>query len=172
MVKVLERIAATLNTLRSGGITEVIKLTGAQVGVDGAAYSANDVLGDKAPISIEAVRSFSGTGIIHSVTLQDLSKQDAETDIIFFDALPTGTTFTDNAAIDVADEDLPKVIGTVNIAASDYCDFADSSVATVKGINLPIKSSDNSKIYVCLVTRGTPTYVADELSITIGILQD
>jgi hypothetical protein len=168
----LARIATILSNLKSGGYTDIIKITGAQVGVDGATYGSGDVLGDKCPIKIEAAKSPFGTGIIHSVIIQDLSKQSGALDIVFFDSNPTATTFTDNAALDIADADLPKVIGVVSVLASDYAAFNDNSVATVKGISLPVKSLSSNNLWIAVVSRDTKTYVADELSIAISILQD
>lgn len=172
MIKELQQIAKNLLNLKVGGVTNIVKLTGAQVGVDGAAYGSGDVLGDKCPIKIEAVRSQSDTGIIHSVIVQDLSNQSGAIDIVFFDSNPSSTTFTDNAALDINDADLPKVIGIVSVVAADYKSFADNAVATVKGIALPIKSLSSPNLWIAVVSRDTKTYVADELSIAIGILLD
>jgi hypothetical protein len=170
----LKQILARLMNLQVGGFTEVYKVTGAQVGVDGAAYASGDLLGDQSPILIKPLRSQTGTAILQSITIQDLSKQSLAIDVVFFDANPSTTTFTDNAALDIADADITKVIGVVSIVAGDYAAFADSSVATKSNIGLTLKSlaSPTTGIYFCLVTRGAPTYVADELSIQFGILQD
>jgi hypothetical protein len=172
MIQELKNIFRALVNLRTGGVTTLIKVTGTQLGVSGAAYGSGDVIGDTSPISIEALRDFSQTGIIHSVIIQDLSAQSGALDIVIFDSNPIATTFTDNAPLDVADADLPKVIGTINVVASDYVSFADSSVATVKGVNLPVKSLASQYLYIAVVSRDTKTYVADELSIVLGILQD
>ena len=155
-----------------GGNSTIIKVTGANVGVDGAAYATGDTLGDKSPIMIAPGRVIGGTGIIHSVTVQDLSKQSIALDVVIFDANPTGTTFTDNSALDIADADLPKVIGIVTITAGDYAAFNDSSVAHVRGLSLPFQCISSTSLWFALVTRGSPTYVADELSIAFGVLQD
>lgn len=175
MTTLLQKILTALFNLKTGGITNVVKLTGAQVGVDGAAYGSGDVLGDKAPIKIELVRGINGTGILQSVIIQDLSAQSGALDVVVFDSNPTATTFTDNAALDIADADLPKVIGVVSIVAGDYDSFVDNVVATKNGIGLPIKSiASNTEpvLWVALVSRDTKTYIADELSVALGILQD
>lgn len=113
---------------------------------------------------------------MQSLIVQDLSAQSGALDIVIFDSNPTATTFTDNSALDIADADLPKVIGVVSIAASDYDSFADSVVATKTGIGLPIKSiagnTTSGQLWICPVSRDTKTYVADELSLAFGVLQD
>jgi len=173
MDTLLKNIWATLRGLKSGGFTNVVKLTGVQVGVDGAAYGSGDVIGDKSPIEVELVRGDWESGILHSVVVHDLSKQSAALDVVVFDSRPSATTFTDNAALDIADADLPKVIGVVSVTATDYAAFNDNSVATKTAISLPIKNnSGTTKCWVAFVSRGTPTYVADELSVSFGVLQD
>lgn len=157
-----------------GGHTVVIKVSGANVGADGAAYSAGDLIGDQSPISIpKAARTKYGTGVIHSVTVYDKSKAAVELDIIFFDSRPTATTFTDNAALTLGDADMEKIIGTVTVGSGDYVSFALSAVGTKTAINLPFKClTSDGTIYAAILTQGAPTYVADELSIAIGIFQD
>lgn len=173
MIQILQSIWATLTNLKSGGFTTVYKLTGAQVGVSGAAYASGDVLGDQCPIKVELVRGKYGTGIIQSVITQDLSNQSGAYDIVVFDSNPTATTFTDNSALDINDADLPKVLGVINVAAAEYDAFADSVVATTLNQQLAIKAAtDSPNLWIALVSRDTKTYVADELSIAIGVLQD
>lgn len=157
---------------KSVGITTIVKKTGANVGADGAAYASGDLIGDQSPITLAAARVSGGSGIIHSITIKDLSKQNAALKVVIFDSNPSGTTFTDNAALDVADADIDKIIGWVDIAAADYISFADSSVAHIKGLSIPFLASGSVNLYFCIISNGTPTYVADELSIAFGILQD
>lgn len=168
-------IIRALKDLKTGGITKIVKLTGAEVGVDGATYGSGDVLGDKCPIEVEMFRSSSvgyGTGVIHSVITGDLSKQSGAYDIVVFDSNPTATTFTDNAALDIAEVDLPKVIGIINVVAADYASFSDNSVGMTVNLGRPIQSILGGSVWIALVSRDTKTYVADELSISFGILQD
>lgn len=160
--------------ISTGGITTVKKITGAELGVDGAAYTSGDTLGDQSPIEITDVfRSDpnGNTAILQSITVQDLSKQSLPIDIIIFDSNPTNTTFTDNAALDIADADLPKVLGVVSVVATDYAAFNDSSVATKNNIGLTLQGNHTS-IWIACVTRDAPTYVADEVSLVLGFLQD
>lgn len=169
----LDKLSKLFN-LQAGGFTEAVKVTGAQIGVTSASYTSGVTLGTTAPIKIEPLRTQTGTGIVQSVVLQDLSNQSGAIDVVFFDSEPTATTFTNNAALDIADADLTKVIGVVNITSSDYATFADNAVATVSTLGIPIKSlkSNTLNIWIALVSRDTKTYVANEISLIIGILQD
>lgn len=162
---------------RVGGATGIVKKTGAQVGVSGAAYATGDVIGDLSPITADVFRmegnaNVPASGVLQSIIIKDLSKQSLALDVFIFDANPSATTFTDNSALDIADADIDKVIGVVKIEASDYFASNDSSVAVKSGIGLPMSTATGTKIWFCLVSRGAPTYVADELSISFGVLQD
>ena len=175
MTQELNHILARLFNLQVGGFTYTHKLTGAQIGVTSATYSSGVTLGTTAPISCELLRGQTGTGVLQSIVIQDLSKQNGAIDVLFFDSNPSSTIFTDNAALDIDDADLPKLIGSISITSSDYASYADNSVATKSNLGLTLKSlntSAQSKIWVALVSRDTKTYVANEVSIAIGILQD
>lgn len=135
------------------------------------AYTAGDNVGGK--MSLTPVAMEPRTGTIMSVTVADLAKQSAAIDILLFDSDPSATTFTDNAALDVADADLLKAIGVIRVAANDYVGLADNSVACVKDINLPFKLSGTDTLYATMVTSGTPTYAAaTDLTLTFGIQMD
>lgn len=157
-----------------GGNTSVIKLTGANVNAAGATYTANDIVGDgtNAIELTAAMRVTSGSAVLQTVIIHDLAIQDAELDIYFFDADPSNGTYTDQAALDIHDTDMTFCVGSVNVAAGDYKDAADSSVATVKSIGLAMASAATDDLWVIFQTRGTPTYVADCLSATFVFLQD
>lgn len=146
----------------------IVKISGATVGVDANAYSSGDLLGTK--LTLSSVLPFANNEpYLFDVVVQDLTAQKSALDVILFDADPTGTTFTNNGALDIADADLPKIIGVVSVAATDYVDFADSSVACVSKV-IAVNPASGKNLYACLVARGTPTYAANELSIAFGFL--
>ena len=149
----------------------VVRLSGAQVGVDGNIYASGEGMGGKLTLS-NAIRVAAGSGLLQSITIHDLSNQKGALDVIIFNADPSGTTFTNNAALDVADADLIKIIGYVSIYASDYISFADNAVATKSGLAMPVDIAAGRDLYACVVSRGTPTYTANELGIVFGFLQD
>jgi len=169
----VERLIKSVQNAKVGGVTSIHKITGAQLGVSGAAYASGDVLGDLSPIEIpNFVRNAGGTGLVQSLVINDLSNQSGAIDVVFFDSEPTATTFTDNSALDIADADLPKVIAVVSVTSANYKAFADNCVAILSAIGFPIQSLDNNSIWICPVSRDAKTYVADELSLTIGVLND
>lgn len=166
-------IQTALKNLKVGGVTTIVKKTGAEIAVVSGTYATGEVLGTTSPIKCEVVRGKGvGSGILQSVIIKDLSAQNGILDVVIFDSNPTATTFTDNAALDVADADIDKIIGVVSIVAADYASFADNSVATKTGIGLPLLALTNDAVYIALVSRDAKTYVNNELSISLGILQD
>lgn len=135
-------------------------------------YASGDLIGGLLTFA-NAARVAAGSGTIQGVVIGDLAKQDSAIDIVFFNANPDGTTFTDQAALDIADADIPKIIGVMKVLASDYSDFNDNSVATKAPFGLPFKLASGTSIYACLVCRGTPTYAsASDLTPKVKIYQD
>lgn len=155
----------------NGKTALVVKLSGAQVGVDGNIYASGDLMGGKLTLS-NAIRVAAGSGILQDIVVQDLTNQKAALDVVLFDSDPSTTTFTNNTALDVSDADLVRIIGHVSILASDYISFADNAVATKSGLAMPVDVAAGRNLYACVVSRGTPTYTANELGIAFGFLQD
>jgi len=133
-----------------------------------APYSAGDLLGTLLTCAASRV---AGQGfVIFDATVTDLGKQNQPLDIVFFDGAPSATTFTDNGALDVADADLPKVRGYVNLGTANYCDFSDNSVASDR-VDRAVNPASGT-LWYCAVTRGTPTYGTADLTISLGLLRD
>lgn len=150
------------------------KIVTATPAVDTNIYASGDLVGTKITLT-SATRVATGRGRVVSVTLVDQAKQSAAIDVVFFNADPSGTTFTDNAALDVADADALKFAGHVSIVAGNYAAFADNSAATVavSGMGIAVQPTDGQTLYACLVSRGTPTYAAaTDLKLSVGIIQD
>ncbi|MCR4341026.1 MAG: hypothetical protein NUW01_14185 [Gemmatimonadaceae bacterium] len=138
--------------------------------ITAGAYAAGDALGGL--LTFEgATRQENLTALLLGVTILDLAKQDAQFDLVLFNQ--TFTPTTDNAAFDPTDADLAHVIGHVQIAAADYADFNDSSIATVTGVNLPIHVTGSVNLYGQLVNRSTPTYATtSDLTVILYLMQD
>jgi hypothetical protein len=149
----------------------IVKVSGASVAVNGDIYAPGDLLGTKLTLS-NALRVTGGSGLLQSITVQDLSNQKSALDVVIFDANPDTTTFTNNAALDVSDADVIRIIHTVSFLASDYISFADNAVATKSGLAMPVAVAAGRDLYACVVSRGTPTYTANELGIAFGFLRD
>lgn len=148
-----------------------ISITGVFPTVDTAgAYAAGDLIGGKLTFDAIGYGDEWG-GLIQSLCIADRAKQDANLDIVIFGQDPTGTTFTDQAAFDVADADLLKIIAVVPLTS--YKDFADNSFAGVSGLAVPFLADESNQIYVAVVSRGAPTYVAaNDLFLTIGTVRE
>lgn len=131
-------------------------------------YSAGDLIGGL--LTFTDALGERRSGVVLSVILTDLAKQSSNIDVIFFDSNPTNTTFTNNAALTIADADLTKVVGALSLTT--YIALADNSFAYANSVNLVIKQTAGKDLYACLVARGTPTYAVGDLSLRVGILQD
>lgn len=169
----IERLIKSVQNAKVGGVTTLIKVSGTDIGVSGAAYGSGDVLGTTAPIQLKNfVRGDSGTAAIQSLIVQDLSNQSGALDVVFFDSNPTATTFTDNSALDIADADITKIISVVSITSANYKTFNDNCVAVLSGLSIPIQSLSGNSLWIAVVSRDTKTYVANELSLVLGIYND
>lgn len=138
--------------------------------ITAGAYSANDAVGglltfaDVTPVGTAGPNG----AILGSVIISDLGKQNAILDLVLFKATFTATT--DNAAFDPSDTDILNCIGYVQV--SSYASFNDSSLGTLRNINLPIPATADGKIYGQLVTRTAPTYTAtSDLQITLEVIK-
>jgi hypothetical protein len=131
------------------------------------AYTAGDLVGGKMTFA-NVIRAASESSILRQVIITDLAMQSAELDLILFDADPSGTTFTDNAAFDIADADLVKIIGILTLAAADYAAFVDSSAGIITS-QLGIVPASGTSLYGALVTRGTPTF-AGTTDVTVRLV--
>ena len=151
-----------------GGITKISEFTPT---LDTNAYASGDAMSSSAAIiSAASSATPAKSGMIQSVIVTDLAKQDAAIDLIFFDADPSSTTITTNTALTVDDADLPNIIGVVQVTA--YADFADNSVGFATNLAIPYVADSNGRIYAVPVCRGTPTYAVGDLNIRVGLLLD
>lgn len=145
----------------------IVKIAGSVVDAGSTtAYSAGDLVGTKLTLS-DVWQVAHKEPILTNITVQDLAEQNAALTVLIFDANPSATSFTDNAELDIADADLPKVIAAIPIAATDYVGLKDSSVATVFNVAVCVPNNGDD-LYACIVTSGTPTYGAHDLSIAFG----
>jgi hypothetical protein len=134
------------------------------------AYAANDCVGGLMTFALAAKSTGRGF-VVHSVVITDKGKQNAALKLILFDSNPSGSTFTDNAAITIVDADLIKVIGVVDVTS--YTSFADNSVGVAASAGLACKLASGTSLYGVLFTTGTPTYTAtSDLTVRLGLLQD
>ena len=132
-------------------------------------YAAGDALGGRLEFAAAAREAAAG-GTITKVVIVDEAQQLAPVDLVLFDQAFTATA--DNAPFDPTDADLANCIGYIDVAATDYADFTDNSVAAkASGLRMPFDYVlDGTVLYGQLVVRDTPTYVAiDDLTVMITV---
>jgi len=141
--------------------------------VTAGAYHANDCIGGKLTLA-NAARAAAGSGLIYTLTVQDLAAQNAILEIYIFNADPSNGTYTDNGAVDIHDTDMGYCIGRIDVATSDYKSLADNSMAFPKDMRaIPFKLASGTSLYAIIRTTGTPTYAAtSDLKLVFGILRD
>ncbi len=145
---------------------QVGKVLSAVPVVTAGAYSANDAVGQLLSFS-DAVRRPGGHAVVRSLTLTDLTVTANVLRLWLFDEQPA--TIADNAAFDVSDADLFKVVGVIAIPAASYLIATDNQVAMVLNVGL-VYTLPGTTLYGQLMCTETPTYasVAD-LTVTLGI---
>jgi hypothetical protein len=138
-------------------------------------YASGDVVGgsSNALEFANAVRVAGGSGMIQSILLLDKTAAVRQPfDLLFFDRQITAQA--DQAPVAISDADMAYCLGIVSIGAYNvaFPATALNSISTLTNVGLPIVCNGTS-LYVVMVTRGTPTYVASsDLTLTLCILQD
>lgn len=144
------------------------KVSGSDVGVNSTTYADGDLVGTK--ITLTDIIPQRKGGILQTIVLHDLDAQDASLLFIIWDLNPASTAFTNNSVLDIADTDLPNVVAKVRISNLDYDDLSDNSIGEVDNLSIPLKGA---RLYAALVSDGaTPTYTANGLSMSLGLLVD
>lgn len=161
-------IAAGENLIGLVGASDIVVTIAPTVAAE--AHSAGDLLFDSTAIA-NAVRANGGTAIVQSITITDLGDQKAAMTLVFSDAETDFGTL--GGVPDPDDTEILGVLGTVDVAATDYVDFGANSVATIKNIGMLVKAgAATTSIYVAGITKGTPTPAStSDLKIKIGLLR-
>lgn len=144
--------------------------------VDTGAYATGDLIGGKLTFT-GALRNTTNAGYITSVLITDLAAQSADLELVLFSTNPTGTTFTDQAAFDVADADVTKIVAVIALGSTSRFNFNDNGVKYLGSLAIPLgvtpANTAGTIIYGALVSRGTPTFAAStDVSVVLGISQD
>lgn len=132
-------------------------------------YAAGDALGLMVTFANTA-RVAGGGGTITKVVVIDEAGQLAPIDVVFFNQTFTATA--DNAPFDPSDADMANNIGYIDVAATDYADFVDNSVAAkTSGLRMPFDYDlVGTSLFAQMVVRSTPTYTAtDDITIKITV---
>lgn len=137
-------------------ITDFVTLAGLNTDI----MASGDALGTK--------NLFSGipkSGVIHSIVVADAAGQTANLDVYFFSGDIAGTA--NNAPFDPTDIEIKTSLGVVLV--DTWKVNSDNSIGSVDNIGLPY-AAPSGILYFQLVTRGTPTFVAQDISIRLGIV--
>jgi len=119
--------------------------------ITAGAYSANDVIGGR--------MQFPGltVGTLQAITITDAASQHVAYNLFLFESQPTN--ISDNAALDIADADLPKIIYDDAFATTTRQAFNSNSMHRLYNLDVPLWATGDS-VWGFLSTTGTPTYAA------------
>ena len=119
--------------------------------IETSAYDIDDLIGEKIEFS-DALPRTRDSGIIQSVIITDLAKQNAVMDVAFFTADPGNTTFTDNEALAIDDADLVNLIGVAKVA--DWISFNDNSRGQAFNLpGMPFVLVAGTSLFAALISR-------------------
>lgn len=163
----------TTGTPRFGQHRTAIKST--PVVGTGVAYASGDVIGTKLTLA-SAVRVSGGTGRLMAVTVSNLASVASGAiplRLWLFDADPSGSTFTDNAALNIVDADLPKVIGVVTLPTGSFTATA-GEVWSVGNLWQDFKLASGTSLFAVLESRGAVAANAgvSDWQVTVVLEQD
>lgn len=132
-----------------------------------AAYTAKDNIGGLMNLALPKGHQ---AGIVQTLTLSDAAAQSKEIDVVFFNANPSATTFTDNAALDIDDTDLKRICGIATVTASDYKAFNDNVAASINP-SIAFRLNNTSVLYFAMVDRGAYDAAATtDLGLTLQVI--
>lgn len=130
------------------------------------AYTSGDCMGGL--ITLAAVARISGGGgLLSTIYLNCKSLQTLAIDAIFFNANPSASTFTDNAAVAIAAADFDKIVAVAHI--TDWTALGTPSFAQAT-VNKVFKLASGTTAYLALVARGAITLAStsDLTAVAVG----
>lgn len=157
---------------------DVIHKVEVNVTVAAATYTAKDALHTGAILLTGCFQGHNHGGELCTITVIDQAENTTNggLNLIFFSANPSGSTITAEADIDFLDADLDSYcLGFATVAAADYIDFADNSIACVRNVGLHMQTDlpNDRNLYMVVRAVGTPTYAATtDLRIKLFFRQD
>lgn len=174
MRKFLLLIALFITNIASADVVVINKTRQVEATptISTSAYASGDLIGTKMTLT-GATSASVPNGTIVSVELIDKDAEAANVEVVFFDANPSNTTFTDNAAFAPTDADAANIICVREVQKH----FAFSTNGVSEAQNMApcpfYLGGTNTTIYAAIVSRGTPTYTStSDLTLRVGIFQD
>lgn len=125
---------------------DVVEITVTPTVSTSPAYAINDCIGGKLTFANAALVS-AGWCRVTGIQVIDLDKDMPACILTLFTADPSTTTFTDNAALDVADADMDKIRKTQAIV--DWTGYADNAICSVD-VDVMCKLASGTSLYGCL----------------------
>jgi hypothetical protein len=153
-------------------------LTAVTPNIQTSAYATGDVIGELMEFE-GAFREVKGSGHLTGVTISDKAAQAVDLELWLFFKEPENSTFTDNSAIAVSDNDIASGViilsfgsATRFTSANNIIHYSGNQLHPVFG-RVGDRNSTSSSLWGVLVSRGAPTFgSAADLTITLGIAQD
>jgi hypothetical protein len=171
-IVVLLAVGLSLPAFADTGIIGRTKLISSAQTVTATAYEALDLVGAKITLT-DAARPETGTGIIQNVIITDLAAQSGSYDVVFFNADPSATTFTDEAALDIADADLTKIVCVVPVTSTAVANDNGVSFANNVGCAFALANLAGEDLYAAIIARSTPTFAGtSDVTLKVTIFQD
>lgn len=153
----------------SGGVTLSRAATSISVDaqVQAALYATGDLVGEKLTFA-NAVPVSGGSCYVRGATIRDQAFNppgNSAYDLVIFNSDPTGTTFTDNAPLDIADADMAKILTVIRfggVGGVDHFPFVDNviNVAATDQLGDLLIASGSTSLFGAVVARAAPTYAA------------
>ena len=150
-------------------LTAGVSVTPTNPTTTSSAYASGDVIGSALSFT-NVVPANGGLGRIETLIIRDYmnTPQNAALELWLFDSAPSGIA-SDNAAWNVSDADLPKVVAV--LTSGPYYAGSVNAVSFRTGISSVFKCGSSSRdLTGYLVSRGTPTYGADATSLGVTIV--
>lgn len=134
--------------------------------LDTAQYAAGDLLADTQLLRASVGRAGQSV-LIEDIKIQDDSDQGQDLDILFLNA--NTSLGTENSAPNISDANIAAaVLAGVAFVAADYKDLGGARLAEKHNINIPLYLADGGSLYIGAISRGTGTYAASGLIVTVG----
>ncbi len=151
-----------------GGVTNAITATRQTLVVSTSAYVAGYVMGGLVTFTMPV------TGFIQNATISYASgSYTNETDLLLFNAAPTGGGTIDSAAVAITATDHGKEIGFIPVTQC-ASDNASAGAELCEGLNQTLGTvlAAGTTLNVVAVVRGTPTFTtAADVIVTLYIVQ-
>lgn len=141
--------------------------------IGAAAFTIGDFVGGKLTLA-NAGRVAAGSGIVQSLSVVDAAKQNASLRIYLFKADLAGA-YADNAVESFTLADMLKLIDVIDVSAGDWETLTNCSVTrseALRGLGIPYKITSGTSLFAIIRTLAAPTFTADCLQLTFGLLRD